>query len=487
MDDPGYVLQNRHIRQFSFKNLTAIFTRRDVSLYTPLSTWSFTFDYALGGLNPAVYHISNVTLHAANTLLVLFLGLSLGLTLGGAAIAAALFGIHPLHVESVAWIAERKDVLYGFFYLSALLAYLRFLRGGAAKFYAAALACFTLSCLAKPMAVTLPAVMLLCDWYLNGTASVRRNLKAAVPFFAIAAVFAAISAVPALTGSAADTVTVGISGINRLFAPFYAWTWYVQKTLLPANLSGMYITEAALPFLPAYALTGALIMACLALFARANRVVIFGAAFFTLAIAPVLQFIPFGPVLTADRYAYIPALGLFLPAAVYLSKRQTGLLLATLLTALLALLSANRSMVWRDNLTFWSDTIAKTPPNALVYSNTGVALLDSHNYQEAASLFSAAARLDPKNPLHLVNLAGAHFNQGRYAEAFDLLKQAEKLAPACPAALYNLGRMHGLRGDYAAARAYFSALLANEQYREPAQAGIALVTAKEAEHTRPPR
>ncbi|MDD4004973.1 MAG: tetratricopeptide repeat protein [Elusimicrobiaceae bacterium] len=483
LDDPAYVLQNTRIRKLSLENFKTIFSNRDLSLYTPLATLSYTFDYSLGGLNPAIYHITNITLHAANTILVFLLCLALGLPEPAAVLAAAAFGAHPLHVESVAWIAERKDVLYAFFYLSSLLYFLRFRQRGGKTSYALALALFALSALAKPMAVTLPAVLLLCDWFKNGTAQARRNWQATLPFFGLAAGFIALTALPILTHQTDATVQTGLNGITRLLAPPYAWLWYLHKTLWPGSLSGMYVTENAIPAMPAYAIAFLAVWSCLICFLRKNRTIMFGAIFFTVTLLPVIQLVPFGPVLTADRYSYLPALGIFIPlsalaaALIAQAKNRAAALAAVFLViGWLGYQARQRCFVWRDSLAFWSDTLRRIPPNPIAYANTGIAFMENRRYAEAAAMFGAARKLEPDNPLHAVNLAGALYEQKKYEAAMAVLAQAERTDPACPSVLFNLGRLAGLRGDYPAARSRFTALLANPQYRAMAYAGLGTIS-----------
>lgn len=456
-DETEYIINNPLIRGFTWKNIRAIFSTADLALYTPLTTFSFMFDYAVGGLNPSVYHAVNLLLHLANTVLVFVLGGLLGLPAFGAFFMAALFGVHPVHVESVAWVAERKDVLYSFFYLASLIGYLRFRTGANRLTYAVALVAFILSVLAKPMAVTLPAIMILCDWFLGDKQDALGRLKDKIPFIFISALIALYMLLPKIIG-------IGSSGASRslarmFFSPLYAWAFYIEKLLLPINLSGMYGLENGNKGLIAHSYFAVLAAMLVVLF-RKNKTAVFGALFFTTALLPVLQLVRFGPVLTADRYTYVPALGLFFMAAKgisYLLERfeNARIRLAVfagvfVLLAALGLASNLRARVWKDPITFWRDALAKSDSHKSIKVNLANAYIRVGQSAIAAPLLAEVVEQDPNRFAALLNMGICRLKTGDTDGGLELFIRAREIKPENGDVYANIASAMFLKGDYAA-------------------------------------
>ncbi|MDD4005084.1 MAG: tetratricopeptide repeat protein [Elusimicrobiaceae bacterium] len=461
-DETGYIINNPYIREFSWRNLAAIFSKTDLALYTPLSTFSFTFDYALGRLDPGVYHAGNLLLHILNTMLVFFLGGRLGLPGFGAFFMAALFGVHPMHVESVAWVAERKDVLYSFFYLSSLLAYLRFRGSGNAKEYLAAFGLFGLAMLAKPMAVTLPVILMLCDWYSGGQTAVRAGLKNKIPFLAVSILSALSLVAPKLLSASGNTAEIA-SGLSRtLMAPFFSWMFYIVRLLVPVNLCGMYAVDGNSNWVVFYVVLAEVVimLGVVPLAVRRKTAPLFGLLFYTITLFPVSQVVKFGPVLVADRYTYLPALGLFFIASHLLCgvlERLSGRMRAAALACALAVLvafglAANlRARVWKDSLVFWQDALSKNDISKSVKVNLSNAYIRLGQHGRAKPLLASVLESDPDRATALINYGICVLKAGDIDGSLAVFERARNARPESGDVYANLASAYFAKGDYSAA------------------------------------
>ena len=381
-DDNFYVAMNPVLARPS---LTALLTTPVAANWHPLTVASLLLDYRISGTTPATYHWINLLLHVANTALVFVFVRALSRNrFWTTVVTAFFFGIHPMHVESVAWIAERKDVLYGFFYLLALIAYVRRVDGGGVGWLWAAFVAMALSVLAKPAAVVLPLSLLAIDWFRRRQFDARLWMEKA-PFFAIGIAGGLVNlAVQKSLG--ALTIPHPWSLVAKVYFASYALVAYVAKLFVPVHLSGVYpypAVGAALPPRYSAAFLAVLILVPLAIVAvRRNRAALFGIAFFFINIALVLQLITVGTAVLAERYTYLPYIGLFFALAWPLDDRggsawSRGLRRA--LAALFVLLGIfsvaqtwSRCSVWHDPETFWSDAIRKHPGEIVpAYVNRG--------------------------------------------------------------------------------------------------------------------
>lgn len=429
-DETAYIIDNPLIRHLSVSNILAIFSTLDLDLYSPLSTLSYAFDYAIGGLNPAVYHWHNLILHCLNAALVLLLSLRLGFAAPAALLLAALFGTHPLHVESVAWAAERKDMLYSFLFLSSLYAYTIYTEKQTRAPYYTALCAFILSVLAKPMAVTLPAVLLLLDWY-NRRQDKSRALLEKIPFLAVSALFACyIMALPKDPG-----LMVLHSMESRVMAPLYNIGFYVVKAFWPSDLCAAYIQpNGGALGLWLYAAAGLLLMAATLIWRR-QRLFVAGILFYLITLSPVMQIFPFGPVISADRYSYIPLLGIFAVLAagfaIIAAKAKYRLIAWSVCLAILfslTLTARARAVVWKDGVSLWSDTTAKQP-SAMAFHALGNSLMAIGQNSEAVESYTKALALNPKYGKALVNRGTALIRMKLYSDGMADYERAIRLAP----------------------------------------------------------
>lgn len=305
-DDEIYVINNTAIKSLSVGNINKILTSFFVGNYQPLAILSYLLEYQFVKLNLFGYHLTNLILHLFNCLLVFWLIAMLSGRVSIALITSILFGVHPLLVESVAWISERKDVLYAVFFLGATICYLKYLREKQKlKYYLFSIFLFALSLLSKSMAITLPLVLLLIDYLLH-----RRHDKYMfidkAPFFLLSLIFGIIAIYS--QNSSEPSMQRGLYYLLTKFIILsYCIIFYLNKIFMPIRLSCLYpyygLENILLPlFYPTMfiILLVAVIISC-----KYTKKFIFGSAFFLIIILPVLQFMPLGETIVADRYKYI--------------------------------------------------------------------------------------------------------------------------------------------------------------------------------------
>ncbi len=411
--------------------------------YHPITLLSLAIDQRLFGLDPFSFHLTNLLLHVANTLLVVLFVRRVatgGLTVPF--LCGILFAVHPLHVESVAWIAERKDVLSTAFFLLTLLAWLRFRDRGGAVAYAVTLFAFALALLSKPMTITAPVVFLALDYRFGRRPDLRRvGLHA--PFFALAIAAGLANVISQTPPDTSHFAVYGGGVLARLGIGLQSLVFYVSKTVVPHGLSGYYDAErvAVAPWQMLVAAgAGVAAGALLKLRPDLRREALFGLLFFFITVAPVLKVIPFGGhSLFNDRYMYLPSIGLFLVAALPFRDvlRWAAIPRAATLTAGAALLlafsiqSAQRVTVWRDSGTFWRDVLAVVPGTPVAHNNLGRYYLDERrDLDRAEAEFEAAARARPEFATPYFNLGVIHQQRGHFAMAARNYERFVELDPS---------------------------------------------------------
>lgn len=382
-DDIIYVMNNDMIRSISIENFSKIWTSFWMGNYHPVTLLSFAFDYHFFQMTAHGYHYHNLVLHLINTVLVFFFCYHLfakNTTI--ASIVSLLFAIHPMHVESVAWISERKDLLYTLYYMLALISYIYYCKRKQIGYLVLALLFFIISILSKAQAVTLPLVLILIDYYLSRKFTFVSILEKA-PFFLLALA----GGIVAIFAQKADNSinAVGLTGISSLFCGFYSIWFYLFKLLIPLHLNCLYeypFTEAG--NIPFYIYLSPLIVILLALVLiltwKKHSYITFGILFFLFAIFPVLQFLPVGQAIVAERYSYIPYIGLFIIAGfgfeAAMKKMMAGRKRMITYTGLVVIflffiLTWSRAAVWKDSVSLWTDVMEKNPKSVTAYINRG--------------------------------------------------------------------------------------------------------------------
>ncbi|MFN4255960.1 MAG: tetratricopeptide repeat protein [Saprospiraceae bacterium] len=447
-DDPLYVLDNKLLRGpdwagiFSTSNPVA-------SNYHPLTVASLAVNYQLSGEEPFSYHLLNWLLHIANTGLVFWLAFMISNRNGMVALLVALFfGIHPMHVESVAWVSERKDVLYTFFYLLALGSYWRFAGEGGWGKYAAALVFFVLSLLAKPAAVVLPLALLLFDWYRGRDLRGGKLWLEKLPFFALALLFGIIA-----------LQTQSVRAIAKPeFYPFWqkivfagvGFSEYIKRFFWPMPLSTFHPFPASgeVPTVYKLMVFSTLAIVAATIYFRKNRPLVFGLLFYFINVVIVLQLLTFGNAIIAERYTYVPYIGLAFALAMFWAESSWsagtknmvfGLFLAGAVG--LSVLTVQAVKTWHDSQTLWTNVLKTYPRNHIARSNRAFDLaLRLKKPDEALADFNIALETKPDHDKSLENRAVLFLQKRQAAEAF---RDADALVRVKP----DFGRAYLLRGN----------------------------------------
>jgi len=450
--------------------------------YHPLTILSLALNYRISGYQPASYHWLNLILHLANTALVFGFVWMLSRRRFWTATATSLFfGIHPMHVESVAWIAERKDVLYTLFYLLGLIGYLRYLERRRWAWFAVCLAAFILSLASKPAAVVFPLTLLALDWFFQRADRARLVLEK-LPFLALSIAAGLLTLKAQRAGGA--IAPVGTWNLfEKLLLASYGSVMYVLKLFVPVGLSAIYPYPAKGAGLgPEFygALAGMLVgFPALLFVCRRLRPVLFGWAFFFINILLVLQFFTVGQAVMADRYTYVPYIGLLLGLTWWLDERprpgQAGIPARLVIGAVLVVLlplslyqTWMRCGVWKNAETLWTDTIRKFPRRiAVAHNNLGLAFADQGRLEEAILQYREAVQVDDRSAEARNNLGLALAAQGKLDEAITHYREAIRLRNNYVKAHYNLGIALAAQGRLDEAIAHYrEAIRLLPDYRE---------------------
>jgi tetratricopeptide (TPR) repeat protein len=471
-DDPKYIYENPGIRTLDLAFLKKAFTEIYFSNWHPLTMISYAIDYALWGLNPLGYHLENNILHGVNTALVAVLSvrlitiarpLSAPAAFAAGFVPALLFGIHPIHVESVAWVSERKDVLCGLFFMASILFYLRYAQKGKALCYVLSLVVFALAIMSKSMAVTLPAVLLLLDFYpLRRLSSAKGILKAVaekVPFMVICA-FAAVGALYSQTSAMASLESIPLD--IRFISALRSFAFYLEKFFAPIGLAPFYPFPAefdpfGVDYLVTYGVLAGISVICLA--AIRYRMFIVAWLYFLGTLIPVIGLVQVGMQAAADRYMYLPSLSLLVllgAGAALIIEKNSKPLLAFLLgfisvaTVGLSYATVTQTAIWKDSLTLWDHELALYPEAYIPLMNRGAALVKMGEYDRGMKDLDRAVQLAPVSRNARYNRALALKTMGRYREALDDLNEAIKIRPDADT-YNNKGNVLKRLGDQAGA------------------------------------
>ena len=454
-DDNAYVVKNDSIKNLSWQTTAKFFyaPTHEIDIYIPLVFLSYSIEYYFSQLDPHRYHTDNVLLHILNSLLVLWLVWLLTKNILASVSIAGLFALHPLHVESVAWIAERKDVLYAAFYLGALISYHYYSHTKQQKYYIFCLLLFVLSCFSKAMAITLPAVLLLYDYYYSKQRSWKMVLKK-IPFFIVSVLFVGVTLL-LMDVSKKQVYTNGFNQFDDLVMVLHNIFFYIQKLALPIQLSAIYfypVKSGAV--LPVYYL-GCAVLALIAIwfigFSQYSTTLVKACfLFFMVTILPVLQFFHNTYTPTADRYSYLPALGLFGILAYWLNKEVAGGTLnknsawvgAMAVLLLLSVATRDRCSVWANSIAFYSDITAKGQNKDFVMGNLADAYIDNGEYKKAEEVLVQANALYPNEMVLLNRYAWLMAADKRYDIAIEKYKYCLLLDSTLDGTYINLGEVY---------------------------------------------
>ena len=467
-DDNIFLTDNVAIRSLSPENIKSFFL--DFShwgFYKPLVLLSYAIEYHFFKLSPMVYHATNLVFHLTNVLLVFWLFYRITGKRWIAFSIALLFGIHPMHVESVAWLTERKDVLSTFFFLVSLIQYTAYVRSHSYSkqtvSYFSCLAFFILSLLCKPMALTLPFILLLLDSFekRRWTPSVWIEK---IPFVVIAGLAAALTKLVLLSTRAMSAYSPGpsLSLGGKIAVASYGLLFYLVKLFVPVGLSAVHPyppgIETALP--PALRLAPvimALVMGLFVFFAIRSEKIRFGGLFFLITCLPTLQIISYNPLtIVCERYTYLPYLGLFYLIAVglgWIFAKQTYrmklvlVFLAIAVTSALSFITWQRCLVWKNDKTLWQDVLKQYPKTGFAYIALGNAYKIEGDYNQALANYNQALKLKPDDWEALSNRGALYVASKDYKRAITDLDRALSLRPLSEAAFNNRAMAHAALGE----------------------------------------
>jgi tetratricopeptide (TPR) repeat protein len=447
-DDDSYVTNNPTLRDW--RGLWRIwFELMATPQYYPLVHTSFWLEYHLWGLNPLGYHLVNVFLHVGAS--VLLWRVLVRLQVPGAWLAAAIFAVHPVGVESVAWITERKNVLSAIFYFAAALSYLRFAEiqeaGNPGRrrwyFYLGSLLLFACALLSKTVACSLPAALLLVRWWKAGQLK-RQDVLPLVPFFAVGLVLGLCTVWIEQNHVGAEGAVWSLTFAQRILVAGRALWFYASKLFWPVRLTFIYprwdmnVDSVAQWLFPVGAV--AAIAALWWMRARIGRGPLVGVLFYGGTLGPALGFVnvfPFRYSFVADHFQYLASVGLIALGAAGLSRLPR--FVPGVVLALLAALTWKQVGIYRNLETLWSDTLDKNPASWMAHSNMATVLLRKGRGEEALSHLQQALRLDPDNVEVQNNFGYALLEMGRVNESFPYLQKALEIEPNRAAIHFNLG------------------------------------------------
>jgi tetratricopeptide (TPR) repeat protein len=452
-DDPFYVRNNPQVQGgLSREDIGWAFTTYRMGNWHPLTWLSLQLDASLWGTGPFGFHLTNVLLHAANTAVLLLALRSLTGAFWRSAAAALLFAVHPLRVESVTWVAERKDVLSALFGFVALWAYAAYARAPSVPRYVLVAGALALSLMAKPMLATLPCLLLVLDWWPLGRARAVgewwRLAAEKVPLFAVVAAVSAVT-VQAQAGQGAVMSLETYPPVVRAGNAAVSYVTYLVKTVWPTDLAPFYPHPgASLPHVKvagAALLLAALTVAAVALRLRAPYLLA-GWLWYLGTLVPVIGLVQVGDQAYADRYTYFPQVGLVLAtcwgaADLAGTRTRAALAAAAAVAAVLAALTWDQEQVWRDSASVWEHSLRAADRNSLALMNLGVAREEQGRGEEAAECLREALNMNPGAFLARTNLGRLLSAQGKLKEAETELREACELAPEFAAAHSHLGEV----------------------------------------------
>jgi protein O-mannosyl-transferase len=452
-DDPDYVAQNDTVqRGLTFKGLWWAFTTNFMGNWHPLTWLSHMLDCQLFGVNSGAHHWVSVVLHVCNSVLLLWVLYRYTNALGRSSVVAALFALHPLHVESVAWIAERKDVLSALFWILTMWAYLRYVETRSDRHYGLVLLFFALGLMSKPMLVTLPFVLLLLDyWPLRRIAIAWDWLRLArekLPLFVLTLLSSVVTFIVQKQGGAVGSFEK-FAPQERVANAVVAYVTYLGKTILPENLAVFYPHPGSWSH---WQVAGAAVLFCgmslvaLILRRRATYITV-GWLWYVGTLVPVIGLVQVGEQAYADRYTYLPLIGIFL--AVVWSGADLAIRLhwpnlamrasAAALPVIYAIATACQVTHWRNGETLFRHAIAVTKDNYVAHYNLGQTLSSQGRIQEAVEHYNATLRRKPDHEGAHNNLGLTFALQGRWEEATSHYMAALRANPGNPDVHFNMG------------------------------------------------
>jgi protein O-mannosyl-transferase len=475
-DDDVYVTGNSHLQSgITMKGICWAFGKPYAEFWHPLTLLSLMMDYQLYGMNPLGYHLTNLILHILSTLLLFWLFNRMTGAVWRSALVAAVFALHPLHVESVAWISERKDVLSAFFWILTLCLYVYYTEKPFLRRYLLVLFCFVCGLMSKPMLVTLPVVMILLDYWplkrfiLNRDNVILWQLREKTPFFIFSAIFSII------TIRAQSIMHVEYPLTLRIANAPVSFITYLEKIFWPSDLAFVY------PFpnqIPAWQVAGSTVLiiavSIAVILSRKKLPYLFvGWFWYAITILPVIGIVSVGDPM-ADRYIYLPSIGVVIimawsiPVLIKSAVRRKIILFpaGVAVLAILSVLTWKQCVYWKNSVDLFNHTLRVTKNNFLAYNNLGLALTDEGKVNEAIDNYNKGIRIMPH--VMIFNNRGRAFGElGQYKLALEDFNKALRLDPNYYIAYFNKGIVYGKLSQYKPAIEEFNkSILINPDYAE---------------------
>jgi len=491
-DDDVYVYENAYVQSgLNWNSIRRTFSSEleDKSVFWHPVTWlSLMLDYQIFGLNPHGFHLINLLFHVINTVLLFLIFHRMTKTLWQSAFVAALFAIHPLHVESAAWITERKDILSTFFWMLTMGAYGYYVESPGFRRYFLILLFFVLGLMAKPMLVTLPFVLLLMDYWplrrlkraAKGSVEAQKQvnpeykwtliyppLLEKVPLFALAILSSIVTYIAVKKAGTIQSIEA-IPLSVRIGNAFVSYITYISKMIWPSNLALFYPHPGLLPSWQVLGSASLIIAITLAAIWMARRFPYLAVGWFwyTGTLIPVIGLVQNGSQARADRYTYIPLIGLFIMVAwgfpellkQWRYRKEALVTLSALSILCFCIITWTQVGYWQDTKTIMEHTLAVTRNNFAAHLSLGHYLMQQSSYEEAITHYCEASRIDPKNPEPYNSIGTIMFKSGRYDDALRYYKKSIKIQPNY-LAYYNLGSLFGtMKRNDEAIQAYQKAL-----------------------------
>jgi len=456
-DDGEYITSNPFIRSLSLQNLNKIVTEPYFANYAPLTLISYALDYHFWKLRPTGYHFHNVALHLGCILVLFLLLRQLGLPRGVILGTVCLFAIHPVNVESVSWASERKNLLATFFFFLSFYHYVKYTRNQASRSYLVSLLCFLLSLLSKASTIVAPLIFLVYD-HCSGNKRVRDlRLYDKLPFVVFAEILAFLSVHAAGAGSALNSYHKG-GPLLSLVASGHLFKQYIELLLWPTTLSALIYPSVFPSFGDAriWVAFSCFLLVTAIVFAK-SRDLFFWVSFFVIFLIPVLNIVPL-PIMMANRYLYIPQLGVWVVLCSFTLKLVSRLHSFKLVKGLawggigIYLLFLNyhtfqTTKVWKNSYTLWSDTIEKNFYDGVAHYNLGLWFHNQKLSNRSGHEYLISLLINPNYHLALTGIGGYYFEKGRIDLALKKFYAAVNAAPDSDITINNLGKVLAEKGD----------------------------------------
>jgi hypothetical protein len=488
LDDNVLILRNSSIQELTFHNVVNLFIAPQSDTYIPLVNFTFALEHFFFGFNPTSFHFFNILLHAINVLLLFWFTWELFHIEWLAFAFAGIFAFHPFHVESVAWVFERKDLLYALFYILSIRYYHCYSQSKQVKFYVFSFLFFVLSCLSKPMAISLPVILILYDYFYAKERSLKIVISK-IPFFVLLGIVAIVAFRLMKFDANSILFIKDYNFFDKIVVCFYGIYLYFQKTLIPFGYCAIYnYPKKVHGLLPLQYYIGAVLsvvaIAFVFLSKRSNDVLKCGTLFFLVSIAPVIQLFPNTYTFIADRYSYLPTLGFvgiilaLLYKKVNVEKRdfrEVNIIIIGICLCL-AIITYQRAKVWQNTLSLYSDVYTQQQATPSIFVQLGNEFQNCGDFSRALSIYQegdllfpnqlsiklmvastlaamgrvdesikayeACLRLDPNFAPIYLNLSECYFKKGIISRSMELSLKAMSLDPQNPIYIYDVGYMY---------------------------------------------